>query len=258
MRRSGICGRCSFQGDRSQAAWYGARSCAAATMGGGSTGNTSKASTEPIAPRGAATFVPLAGVAMLVALSADGGKMHIGSPGIDCDGGGRCNAVTTIDSPPVAAHQGYRSDANGNAAGFVISSRTGARARVGIRYVARFQAYIDDLENNHGARVLFMGGIRPGGCSPSSEHPCGKALDVCQLRRGVVDSRCKLPGRAALAQIAASHGLFEGGRWCNSDYGHAQVGVTPSCGESRSRIARKNKTAPEAWAQNVTGLTASY
>ena len=141
---------------------------------------------------------------------------------------------------------------------FVISSRTGARARVGIRYVARFQAYIDDLENNHGARVLFMGGIRPGGCSPSSEHPCGKALDVCQLRRGVVDSRCKLPGRAALAQIAASHGLFEGGRWCNSDYGHAQVGVTPSCGESRSRIARKNKTAPEAWAQNVTGLTASY
>ena len=179
----------------------------------------------------AATFVPLAGVAVLVALSADGGKMHIGSPGIDCDGGGRCNAVTTIVSPPVAAHQGYRSDANGNAAGFVISSRTGARARVGIRYVARFQAYIDDLENNHGARVLFMGGIRPGGCSPSSEHPCGKALDVCQLRRGVVDLRCKLPGRAALAQIAASHGLFEGGRWCNSDYGHAQVGVTPSCGE---------------------------
>ena len=135
-------------------------------------------------------------------------------------------AVTTIVSPPVAAHQGHRSDANGNAAGFVISSRTGARARVGIRYVARFQAYIDDLENNHGARVLFMGGIRPGGCSPSSEHPCGKALDVCQLRRGVVDSLCKLPGRAALAQIAASHGLFEGGRWCNSDYGHAQVGVT--------------------------------
>ena len=61
----------------------------------------------------------------------------------------------------------------------------------------RFQAYIDDLENNHGARVLFMGGIRPGHCSPSSEHPCGKALDVCQLRRGVVDSRCNLPGRRA-------------------------------------------------------------
>lgn len=152
----------------------------------------------------AATFVPLAGVAVLVALSADGGKMHIGSPGIDCDGGGRCNAVTTIVSPPVAAHQGHRSDANGNAAGFVISSRTGARARVGIRYVARFQAYIDDLENNHGARVLFMGGIRPGGCSPSSEHPCGKALDVYQLRRGVVDSRCVPRSLRLLLRMACS------------------------------------------------------
>ena len=49
-------------------------------------------------------------------------------------------------------------------------------------------------KNNHGARVLFMGGIRPGGCSPSSEHPCGKALDACKLRRGAVDLRCKSPG----------------------------------------------------------------
>ena len=206
----------------------------------------------------AATFVPLAGVAVLVALSVDVGQHHIGSRGPGCDAGDWCNADATTVQPPVAAHRGRRSDANGNAAGFVISSKTGARARVGIRYVTRFQAYIDDLENNHGARVLFMGGIRSGGCSPSSEHPCGKALDVCQLRRGVVDSRCKLPGRATLGQIAARHGLFEGGRWCNSDYGHAQVGVTRSCGESRSRIARTNKTAPEAWAQNPPALTASY
>ncbi|HJS62541.1 MAG TPA: M15 family metallopeptidase [Pseudolabrys sp.] len=205
----------------------------------------------------AANFVPLAGAAVLVALSADVGKMHVGSPEMTCDGGGRCG-TTMSAQPPVAAHHSRRFDASGNAAGYVISSRTGARARVGVRYAARFQAYIDDLENNHGARVLFMGGIRPGSCSPSSEHPCGKALDVCQLRRGVVDPRCKLPGRAALGQIAASHGLFEGGRWCNSDYGHAQVDVTPACGESRSRIARKNKTAPDAWAQNMTGLTASY
>jgi hypothetical protein len=174
----------------------------------------------------AATFVPLAGIAVLVALSADVGKMHIGSPGAGCDDGDRCKAVATTVQPPVAAHHGRRSDANGNAAGFVISSKTGARARVGIRYAARFQAYIDDLENNHGARV--------------------------------VDSRCKLPGRAALAQIAASHGLFEGGRWCNSDYGHAQVSVTRSCGESRSHIARKNNSAPDAWAQNTPALTTSY
>jgi hypothetical protein len=95
----------------------------------------------------------------------------------------------------------------------------------------RFQAYIDDLEKNHGAHILFMGGIRPGRCSVASEHPCGKALDVCQLRRGAVDPRCNLPGRVALGQIAAAHGLFEGGRWCDSDYGHAQIGVTaPACG----------------------------
>src|SRR4029078_6776342 len=121
----------------------------------------------------AAIFVPLAGVAVLVALSADVGKMHIGSPGTGCDDGDRCTAPPTTAQPPVAAHHGRRSDANGNPAGFVISSKTGARARGGIRYVARFHACIDDLENNHGARVLFMGGIRPGGCSPSSEHPCG-------------------------------------------------------------------------------------
>jgi hypothetical protein len=52
-----------------------------------------------------------------------------------------------------------------------------------------------------------------------------KSLDVCQLRRGVVDRRYNLPGGVALAQISAAHGLFEGGRWCNSDYGHAQVGL---------------------------------
>jgi hypothetical protein len=131
-------------------------------------------------------------------------------------------------------------DANGNIAGFVTSRKTGARARVGVAYAARFQAYIDDLETNHGANILFMGGIRPGRCLISSLHPCGKALDVCQLRRGVVDPRCHLPGRAALAGIAAAHGLFEGGRWCNSDYGHAQVGLTAGdCGDRRTRIAQK-------------------
>lgn len=76
-------------------------------------------------------------------------------------------------------------DANGNKApGIVVSAKTGARARVGVAYAARFQAYIDDLENSHGARVLFMGGIRPGRCLPESQHPCGKALDVCQLGWG--------------------------------------------------------------------------
>ncbi|MGB8555920.1 MAG: hypothetical protein WCD73_21600, partial [Pseudolabrys sp.] len=61
------------------------------------------------------------------------------------------------------------------------------------------------------------------------------ALDVCQLRRGVVDRRCNLPGRVTLG-----HGLFEGGRWCNSDYGHAQVDVTAAgCGERRVRTVQR-------------------
>src|SRR5215831_10762408 len=101
-----------------------------------------------------------------------------------CDNDGRCttaNAVVpmgpdfieALESKPsveATARRARTLDANGNnAAGTVISRKTGERTRVS----ARFQAYIDDLEANHGGRVLFMGGIRPGRCSPSSEHPCG-------------------------------------------------------------------------------------
>jgi hypothetical protein len=136
--------------------------------------------------------------------------------------------------------------ARGNTTDIVMSRKTGARARVGIAHAARFQAYIDDLESKHGARIFFMGGIRPGRCSPSGLHPCGEALDVCQLRRGVVDPRCHLPPRRTLAQVASSHGLFEGGRWCNSDYGHVQIGATSrDCGDPRTRIVRR-QIAPEA------------
>jgi len=192
------------------------------------------------------TFASLVGLVALIMLSADVGQMHFLSPAMDCGEGdsGGCNAITLIPQPPIAAHQNRRSDANGNAAGFVISSKTGIRARVGIRYAARFQAYIDDLENNHGARVLFMNGIRPGRCAPASEHPCGKALDVCQRRRGVVDPRCNLPARVALGRIASVHGLFEGGRWCNSDYGHAQVGVTAAACGDRFRIVQRQNSIP--------------
>lgn len=192
----------------------------------------------------------LAALSILIILPADAGQRHHEKNSLltTCDNDGRCTTLNA--SIPVSAARKSRSeikkttvtaqqqspalDANGNAAGVIVSAKTGARARVGVAYAARFQAYINDLENNYGARVLFMGGIRPGRCSPSSEHPCGKALDVCQLRRGVVDTRCNLPGRVALGAIASSHGLFEGGRWCNSDYGHAQVGVTAAaCGDTR-------------------------
>ena len=198
----------------------------------------------------------LAAIGAFIILPAEAVERHgeNNSPAVICDNDGHCatlGAAVPVASPrkgrpeikktiATAQHQPSTLDANGNTAGVVISGKTGARARVGIAYAARFQAYIDDLETNHGARVLFMGGIRPGRCSISSEHPCGKALDVCQVRRGAVDPRCNLPGRQALGEIAASHGLFEGGRWCNSDYGHAQIGVTAAaCGDRRVRIVQK-------------------
>lgn len=131
-------------------------------------------------------------------------------------------------------------DANGNTA-TIVSHKTGATARVSASHAAKFQAYIDDLEANSGSVIKFIGGTRRGRCSSSSMHPCGRAIDVCQLRRGVVDSSCNLPNRSAIAAIAARHGLFEGGQWCHSDYGHAQVGESaPACGE-RTLAARSHR-----------------
>lgn len=123
-------------------------------------------------------------------------------------------------------------DANGNA-GIVVSKKTGATAHVGVAFAGRFQAYIDDIEGR-GASVRFMGGIRRGHCWSGGLHPCGKALDVCQTGRGRVDPRCHLPSRHELGRIAAAHGLFEGGQWCHSDYGHVQVGESAApCGQRR-------------------------
>lgn len=189
----------------------------------------------------AVVFAALGGLAMMSTAVAAHTHRQALAPALTCDNNGRC---MTADAPAPASH-GKRTrtamapavDANGNAAGMVVSHKTGAHARVGSAYAGRFQAYIDDLENNYGARVLFMGGIRPGRCSASSEHPCGKALDVCQLRRGVVDSRCHLPSRPVLARVAAAHDLFEGGLWCNSDYGHAQIGVTAAACADRANRA---------------------
>ena len=155
-----------------------------------------------------------------------------------CNDAGHCSFAGYV-RPHVARrahHRGRRHarrvyDANGNR-GLVISRKTGARAYVSPRYRAEFQAYVNDLEA-HGARVKFMGGYRRGHCSPRHMHPCGKALDVCQLSRGRVDPSCHLPGRSRIAAIANRHGLFEGGEWCHSDYGHAQAGVSaPACGST--------------------------
>ena len=198
----------------------------------------------------------IAALSVLIMHPAQAGQRHRqnGSPMATCDNDGHC--TTLIETSPALSYRKSRSeikrttptaqrrshafDANGNAVGIIKSTKTGARARVCIAYAARFQAYINDLENNYGARVLFMDGIRRGRCSISSEHPCGKALDVCQLRRGIVDPLCHLPGRVVMGQIAATHGLFEGGRWCNSDYGHAQIDITAAaCGDRRHRVVRR-------------------
>lgn len=138
----------------------------------------------------------------------------------------------TIKRKRIAKRHKRTIDANGNIASGagIVRAKTGATARVSAAFAAKFQAYIDDLESA-GATVRFMGGIRRGRCSSGHMHPCGKAIDVCQLSRGRVDSSCHLPHRIAIAEIAARHGLFEGGQWCNQDYGHAQVGVSaPACG----------------------------
>jgi hypothetical protein len=121
-----------------------------------------------------------------------------------------------------------------------ITSKAGGRASVSPRYAARFQAFVNDLEA-HGAVVKFMGGYRSGVCGQANKHPCGMALDVCQLSRGVVargqvwggrkQPDCRLPDKAEMSAIARAHDLFSGGDWCRpDDYGHVEAGGSVACG----------------------------
>lgn len=127
----------------------------------------------------------------------------------------------------------------GESGSIIMSPKTGSTARVARQYAGRFQAYVDDLED-HGARVLSMGGFRGHGpCTQRHKHRCGRALDVCQLSRGVVDARCHLPSPNEMRRIAAAHGLVEGGRWCHGDYGHAEVAPgAPLCAHRRYSVGR--------------------
>lgn len=142
--------------------------------------------------------------------------------------------------------------------GIVRSQKTGATARVSPKYAGQFQAYINELEA-HGAVIHYMGGYRPGKCSPASLHPCGMALDVCQDSRGRVSGRkkCFLPVPKDIARIAERQGLFEGSLWCNSDYGHAQVIMTAkacSTKEIASRKMYKNKQGPDTMTASQESL----
>lgn len=177
------------------------------------------------------------------------------------------------DSPrQSAAHKrkGHRAapmaiDANGNVqrpsheAGLVRSKKTGATARVAPQYAGLFQSYINDLEAA-GASVRFMGGYRPGRCWSGGMHPCGKALDVCQYARGVVDRRCNLPVESIMAKIAERNGLFEGGLWCSGDRGHAQVGVSaaPCGGNLYAAIARFKEVGKVVSKANAIHISARH
>src|SRR5262245_12430945 len=157
------------------------------------------------------------------------------------------------------ALQRAQPDANGNLAGIVTSKKTGATARVGVQFASRFQSYINDIEARGGV-VRFMGGTRKGKCWSGGMHPCGKALDVCQTGRGRVDPRCHLPDRHELARIASAHGLFEGGQWCHSDYGHAQVGVSAAaCGDrGGTMIAKRQRSTVTVSARTQRHANVSF
>ena len=121
--------------------------------------------------------------------------------------------------------------------GATLHSNAGATASVSPEHVKQFQALVHDLEA-HGAHITFMGGYRSGHCSQRHKHPCGLALDVCQLSRGIVDRRCHLPSRTEVSAIAERHGLFSGGDWCDSDYGHFEAGSSVACSARGGRYAR--------------------
>jgi len=122
----------------------------------------------------------------------------------------------------------------------IRSHKTGATAQVSAKFAATAQAIIDDLENNYGAAIRFMGGYRKGHGSIRHMHPWGLALDLCQYARGVVDRRCHLPSPAIEAKVARAHGAQSGAEWCNGDRGHIQAQVTAAPCGSRYASAKRH------------------
>jgi len=110
------------------------------------------------------------------------------------------------------------------AQGAEIKSSSGARASVSAQYAGKFQALITWLDN-HGYKIRFMGGYRPGKCWSGGMHPCGKAIDINQTGRG----RIVASFPAGVDEYARTLGLVPGSGWCNQDRGHFQVGGHDGC-----------------------------
>ena len=137
------------------------------------------------------------------------------------------NALEAKGAMDPASHQPRAVDANGNrAAGVVMSRKTGSRARVGVAYAARFQAYIDHLEANYGARVLFMGGIRTyassGEAWSTGDAICLVALPLVRSLRHTVCSK------AALVQfgLCPCAGRCDGSRLRRTPRPHCAAAIT--------------------------------
>ena len=209
-------------------------------------GNTSETSTDSQppehrlhqalkSPKIKAPRCPLAGVAVLVALSADVGKMHIGSPGTIATAA----AVTTPSRP--SSRAGCCSSgppSRRQRGGFVIVEDRWA-CRVGI-LMSRGSRLILTIWKTITARVLFMGGIGPAAArrrasiraeKPSTSASCGW--------RELIAASCQ----GARARSIAAARLFRR-RWCNSTGRAGGVTrpavITAICGK---------QDGAEAWAQ---------
>ena len=107
-----------------------------------------------------------------------------------------------------------------NADAATIRSKSGATAQVAGQWAHKFQCLVNKIDAS-GFHIKFMGGYRPGPCWSGGKHPCGMALDICQLSRDVT---CPGFPRAASTKFALACGLFPGSLWKrNPDTGHFEV-----------------------------------
>ena len=178
-----------------------------------------------------AVLAAVTGLIMVPAAQAEQQQRHIGPQPTTCNNDGHCTTLNTTRPTPdfrksrrqaratsgrAVDHQGSPPlDANGNTVE-IVSGKTGARARVGVAQAARFQAYIDDLENNYGARVVFMAGIRPAAVRSTAniraERPwmCAN-FDVARLTRVAICrvARCWARSPLHTACLRADAGVIQ-------------------------------------------------